>query len=199
VFKRIIFFLLVLFFCISKSSAQKFQGGILTGLSTSQVDGDHLSGFNKAGFKGGGMVFTKLGEKTALQFEIEYIQKGSRKPLNKDNEYYLMRLNYIEVPLMFSYYVGKKWSLEAGLAYATLLSSYEEDETGEIKNAPEFHKSDYLVCIGGNYFITPHFLFNVRYSYSITTIRPKNENYNYFYFVGGQYNKVLAFTLAYLF
>jgi len=200
VLKRIILFsFLILLSAASITQAQRFHGGILAGLSTSQVDGDHLSGFNKAGFKGGGLVNRKFGEKISLQFEIEFIQKGSRKPLNDNNEYFLMRLSYIEVPLLFNYYVGKKWNLEAGVAFATLLSAYEEDQTGEVLNAPEFNQNDYLVCIGANYFFTPQLYFNVRYSYSITTIRTKDEYYDYYYFVGGQYNKVLAFSLGYIF
>ena len=110
-----------------------------------------------------------------------------------------MRLNYIEVPVMFNYYPGKKWNIEAGLAFATLISAHEEDQFGEVKNAPPFHQNDYQVGIGGNYFISEHLSVNGRYTYSITSIRPKTANYDYFYFIGGQYNKVLAFALAYRF
>lgn len=196
---RKFFFLSLFLLLLNQIHAQKFDAGILAGLSTSQVDGDDLSGFNKAGIKAGGFVSRKLGGKAALTFGIEYIQKGSRKPVNADNEYFLMRLSYIEVPLMFNYYVGKKWNLEAGFALATLLSSYEEDQTGEILHAPEFNRFDYLVAVGGNYFITDHLFFNIRYSYSIVPMRGKIEGYEYRYFIGGQYNKVLAFALAYVF
>lgn len=189
----------VFVFITAISYGQKFDAGLLAGLSTSQMDGDHLSGFHKAGIKAGGFVSRKISEKMNLQFEIEYIQKGSRLPVNDDNVYYLMRLNYMEVPLLANYQIGKKWSIEAGVAFAVLLSAYEEDQLGEVTNAPAFHHADYLVCAGGNYYITPHLLFNVRYSYSVTTIRPKDDHYTYFYFIGGQFNKVLAFTLAYKF
>ena len=36
-------------FLISNLQAQNFGGGIILGLSTSQVSGDALGGFNKAG------------------------------------------------------------------------------------------------------------------------------------------------------
>ena len=36
-------------FLISNLQAQNFGGGIILGLSTSQVGGDDLGGFNKAG------------------------------------------------------------------------------------------------------------------------------------------------------
>ncbi len=194
-----VFILFVFFLLTLISSAQKFNAGIFLGICASQVDGDHLSGFHKAGIMAGGFVKRKIAEKVHLQFEIEFIQKGSRLPLSKDGVFYLMRLNYIEIPLMVNYYIGKKWSLEAGGSFARLVSAFEEDQLGEITNAPPFHGNDYLVCGGANYPITVHLIFNVRYSYSVATIRPKNENYNYFYSIVGQYNKVLAFSLAYQF
>jgi hypothetical protein len=196
--KRLLQFVLIVFVAGS-AYAQKFQAGILAGISTSQVDGDHLTGFHKAGIKAGGFVSRKISEKMEMQFEIEFIQKGSQLPVNDDNVFYRMRLNYIEVPVLVNYHFGKKWNIEAGVAFATLLSALEEDQQGVITNAPPFHRADYLVCAGGNYLITDHFIFNVRYSYSVTTIRPKDENYNYFYFIGGQFNKVVAFSIAYRF
>ncbi len=134
-----------------------------------------------------------------LQFEIEFIQKGSRKPLSDTSSFYLMRLNYLEVPLMLNYSVAKKWNIEAGFSFATLVSAYEEDQTGEITHSPPFHRADYLANVGGNYFITDHLIFNVRFSYSVASIRPKNENYSYYYFARGQWNRVLAFAFAYQF
>lgn len=194
-----ILFLLILFFAVLKTSGQNFRAGLFSGLSISQVDGDQLSGFNKAGIRVGGFVNRKISEKFRLQFEIEFIQKGSRKPLAKDGQYYLMRLNYIGVPLLANYAINKKWSLEAGASFATLISSREENQEGIITGAPSFHRNDYLVCAGGNYYISGHVVFNVRYSYSVTTIRPKDELYSYFYYSGGQFNKVLTFSIAYQF
>ena len=40
-------------FLISNLQAQNFGGGIILGLSTSQVSGDALGGFNKAGLLAG--------------------------------------------------------------------------------------------------------------------------------------------------
>lgn len=181
------------------SSGQSFKAGLLGGITTSQVDGDHLSGFHKAGIKAGGFVRRQISARSSLQFEIEFIQKGSQLPVNDDGVFYRMRLNYMEVPLLYQFSLGKKWNLEAGFAFATLLSAKEEDQFGEITTAPPFHRYDYLVCAGGNYAITNHLLLNLRYTYSVTSIRPKNEHYNYFYFTGGQYNKVVACALSWQF
>src|SRR5689334_21238513 len=81
--------------------AQNFHAGLLAGISTSQVDGDNLAGYHKVGIKGGVFVNRQLSEKFALQLEIEFLQKGSRKPVDTiENTFFLMRLNYIDVPLL---------------------------------------------------------------------------------------------------
>ena len=192
-------FLLLNFYSIIVN-AQHFNAGVLVGLSTSQVDGDNLAGFNKAGIKVGGFVNRKLGERCSLAFELEFIQKGSRKPLNQDdNTYYLMRLNYLEVPLLLNYQVGGKLKFEAGPSFAALISSYEEDQNGELKGAVEFNKFDYLINVGATYNISEHWFANARFSYSLGPIRKFTQGYVYSYYKNGQYNQVLAFTLGYQF
>src|SRR2546429_328651 len=113
------------------TTAQKFNAGVLAGFVASQVDGDHLSGYDKPGVKAGGYVNRKISDKINLQFEMEFIQKGSRRPLDIiNNIFYLLRLNYVEAPLMISYIITPKWSIEGGASVAVLISSHEEDETG---------------------------------------------------------------------
>ena len=55
--KKIVILFFLTFF-MSDISSQNFKGGIITGLNTSQVSGDLLSGFNKLGWIAGG--YTKL-------------------------------------------------------------------------------------------------------------------------------------------
>ena len=49
--------------------AQNFGGGIILGLSTSQVGGDDLEGFNKAGLLAG--VFANKAISPLLSFQME--------------------------------------------------------------------------------------------------------------------------------
>lgn len=77
------------------------------GVVGSQVDGDTYEGFNKAGITAGLFVNRKLSDLFSLQLEMNYIQKGSRKPLDDNNTYYLMRVTYIEVPVLLQWHAGK--------------------------------------------------------------------------------------------
>ena len=94
------------------TDAQTFKAKILAGVATSQVSGDQLAGFNKAGIMAGAGVSTKLSEKADLGFEMYYIQKGSVKQSNIDKGdlvYYRLRLNYVEVPILFEYHLSEKF------------------------------------------------------------------------------------------
>ena len=99
--------LTLLFFCgilTYNTNAQNFGGGIIAGASTSQVAGDMLGGFNKIGILVGAYTNLKVKENLKLQFEIIYIEKGSRNPnmheFNHPNEGKIeITLSYIEMPL----------------------------------------------------------------------------------------------------
>ena len=97
--------ILVLLFVCSSARSQAFFGGIAFGGVTSQVDGDHNNGFHKVGFTAGAFVGLELTDIIETQFEIKYIQKGSRS--DADDPYqFLIRLDYVELPLVASANLG---------------------------------------------------------------------------------------------
>lgn len=96
--------LLLLFTSVSASS-QAFFGGLAFGGVTSQVDGDNNNGFHKVGFTGGAFVGLELTDIFEAQFEIKYIQKGSRSDA-EDPYQFLIRLDYVELPLIASANLG---------------------------------------------------------------------------------------------
>ena len=80
--------------------AQRFDGGILAGFNATQVEGDTYKGYNKPGIAAGVYVQTDLAPAIFAAMEIKYSQKGARKKsTQKDPEIYIMRLNYIEMPV----------------------------------------------------------------------------------------------------
>ena len=97
--------LLLLLFVSITSYSQAFFGGVALGGTTSQIDGDHNNGFHKIGFTGGAFVGLELSDIFETQFEIKYIQKGSRS--SADDPYqFTIRLDYIELPLIASANLG---------------------------------------------------------------------------------------------
>ena len=90
--------------------AQKFNAGIRAGIVASQVDGDTYEGFDKAGVIAGLYVNRSFSDKFSLQLEMDFIQKGSRMPVDDLNNYYLMRLSYLEVPLLLQWHVSNSFT-----------------------------------------------------------------------------------------
>jgi len=184
--------------------AQGFKAGVLAGINASQVSGDSYSGFDKAGLLLGLYSNFDVSEKVKLQFEINYSQKGSRKnpkTSEGDHESFLLRLNYIEIPLM-ARFQHKSFSFEGGAYYGRLVKEYMEDEDGAHpipEQFNQFKENDIGVLVGINYNFTEHIIMNWRFSNSIIPIREYDSGESYLYFNRGAYHTYLSFNLRYTF
>jgi hypothetical protein len=199
--KAVLVILLNFFFSASLLHAQQFHAGVKAGVSATQISGDQLSGFNKAGIVAGGFVGMELSDKFNLTMEILYFQKGSRKnadPENNDFVSYLLRLNYFEIPLVLQWKFSKRFTLEAGPSVAVLVGSYEEDEFGELNQPREFEDIEVGVIGGLKVEIVKPLAFNIRYQNSLLPVRDHFSGQDY-RLNSGQYNTALLFALQYTF
>ncbi len=183
------------------SSGQDFHGGVLFGVGGTEISGDRLSGPHKAGLYLGGFVNRDFGERSSLQMELDFIQKGSRKnPDSLSYDSYLLRLSYIEIPVHYRYDFIERAGLEVGLSLGVLVNSYEEVNTIEAPPGvyPEFNNFDLSFNFGLYYALTKKMKIYVRYSNSILAVRPHSLGQTYKW-NRGQYNEVLSFVLYYQF
>ena len=98
------------------TNAQNFQSGLIAGISTSQVSGDEIHGFNKIGLQLGGFVNHPLGKNSKGQFGLYYIDKGSNNPKSQAH----IDLSYVESSYSFLHkYQGFNW--EGGLLIGVLI------------------------------------------------------------------------------
>jgi hypothetical protein len=186
----------VLLFLITGSClGQRFGGGAIAGLSATQVSGDNLGGFTKAGIGAGVFVYSKLSEKTSAQIELFYVQKGS-KSSSKDSVFYKMKLHYVEMPVLLRYHY-KKFAIEAGPALSLLISATEEDLFSTLDGKP-FNPAELSVNIGIGYPLLERLYFNWRYSNSVLPIRNHGPEATYI-FNKGQYSSMLFFSFRYYF
>ena len=191
--------LAVVLFCgiLTKSiHAQNFGGGIIAGASTSQVAGDRLGGFNKIGLLAGAYTNLKIKENLKLQFEIIYIEKGSRNPNIHKINIAEITLSYVEVPISINLQQKENLGVEVGILPAFLINAEMNDYFSEIEIDPTFTKYDFGVFAGINYHITDNLILHTRISNSIIPIRPHvsgaTNGWN-----KGQYNTVLSFAIHY--
>ena len=186
------------FFSIS-IQAQNFGGGLILGLSTSQVSGDYLGGFNKAGLLVGGFIDLQLSKTLKGQMEMTFIQKGSNNPNMNENTYSDISLSYVEIPLLLKYQQSSTIAIEGGIETAFLISASDNDIYGQISasSTREFNTTDISIFIGMDYSINPRLILNSRISNSIIPIRAHASGAT-FQLNKGQYNSVLSFALHYI-
>ncbi len=193
--------LLALLLVIASSfnlQAQSFEGGIIAGIATSQVSGDLLGGFNKAGLIFGAYTNRAISYELTGKLEITYLQKGSRNPAQDARHEF--ELNYIEIPLILQYKAQKNTEIEFGLLVGLLLKAKEVDAIykNEVLLREAFNKTDYGIAIGFNYKLADRIHLNSRLSNTLvfTPIR-EHASLSERWYNQGQYNAVLSFAIHY--
>jgi hypothetical protein len=225
--KKIITFTLIIF-SFYFAEGQGFKSGINFGFANTDVLGTdpYDVDFNKIGFNIGMFVQRQLSDKSRLRFEMNFIEKGSYIPpiidstgQNTNTGSYKVRLNYIEVPVIYAHRIGFKvdssfinrFDIEIGLAIGFLIHADENlDNSGpqpvySIAPFSPYSKYDFSGLIGFAYRITDNWKFHFRYENSIIPIRPHPGgatalNTNYIpYYNAGETNLVFVYSLSYTF
>ena len=188
--------------------AQKFHGGFSAGLSATQISGDQLSGFNKAGIFAGAFSNVYLGSKSILQMEINFIQKGSRKTARADKGdlvWYKCNLNYVEATLAYRLILTKRLLVDLGPQLGVIMKT-DNVEKGydinvvEIDNTtqPPFKRIDLSAFGGLSYNFYKNTYVIGRYSTSIIPVRGE-KGHPAQRLDRLQYNSVIIFGLQFEF
>lgn len=136
--KRFLLLVILSLSVFTTSYGQNFFGGLIAGGTVSQIGGDARGGYDKVGLVGGAFAGLVINENFDVQMELKFIQKGS---MSNDVENrpatdpFKIQLNYIDLPIVFSYNLNKvnindinlKWlKLEFGLSLDVLLKARQE-------------------------------------------------------------------------
>ena len=192
----------ILLFCVFLTlsiQAQNFGGGVILGLGASQVGGDDLAGFNKAGLLVGAFANTSISELLSFQMEMTYIQKGSNNPNNTDLHEY--DLNYLEIPFFLKYQTKYQLKIEGGFLTGILINQTERYSDGiELINMSNgnFNTFDFGVGLGIDYSLTEKLTLNSRISNTLF-FSPTREYSAQTFINRGNYNSVLSFAIHYNF
>lgn len=160
------YFFIVLSLLGSRLAAQTFQASVIAGVNLSQLDGDDLFGFHKAGLNTGIRVVAKLGDRWRVGPEILFSQSGALRPKNSFNvsEFSRFQLNTLEVPLM-AYYKDWRLTAGAGLSYQRLFSYAIDNLQGDDVTG-EFELNEQLLAFNAEvtFHVTSNFGLNFRWS-----------------------------------
>lgn len=198
--------ILLLTLCYFAANAQKFEGGVATGLNFSQLDGDRLSGYNKVGLNGGLWVSYPFNDKWSAGLEFLYTQKGavrltSQDTINSPETFDRYRINYLEIPL-FAAYTYKKFTFQGGLTGGVLLKAEVKDFTGIQDFKDQFKPFDNQFLLGAVYSINEKTAIQLRYQYSIRSLakddwRTVFVDNAFSRKIVGLYNNLFSFTVKF--
>ncbi len=202
--------LTVLFFfilCTTHFNAQnRFFLGISGGITACQVHGDTLNGFHKMGTMAGIFVHYKWFENFYPQIGIIYIQKGARaNPDTIHHAQYLLRLNYIEIPINFKWILLKnRYFLSFGHSVGYLFKAYEEKNYMDITSYVHNQKFEFSINAGLGANLNKYWNVELRSNNSYLPFRyyafPSNIYYNNpiaKIFNRGLYNNILQLIITY--
>ncbi len=197
------FYLIILLLTITSLSgfAQRFEGGVLVGLNASQVDGDNYSGYHKPGIALGGFVQTNLSRTIYAGMELKFAQKGSRNidSLATDGQIkYIMRLNYVDLPVYLGIRTGERISLLVGVSPSYLISGTEYNDYGKLTEQDQkaFSEFDLQGLLGFRFQFTKRLFVDLRGAYSVLPIR-KQKGDPLWYWRSNQFNNLLSTTVLY--
>lgn len=147
---RNIFLITLLLSCSISVSAQNFESQLVVGISTSQIDGDNLWGYNKPGFLLGAMVAYPFSDIVAVQTGLLYSQKGSRHGTD-DPFFFIWRLNYVEIPAIIRVHGFEKVYFYGGFTANYLISSKTDTGAGFGGSRAGFKNFDFCYLAGVAY------------------------------------------------
>jgi hypothetical protein len=182
--------------------AQRFDGGIIAGFNASQVEGDSFKGYNKPGILAGFYVQTDFAPAIFGGMEIKFSQKGSRKrikPKDPEPEKYIMRLDYVDIPLFAGFRTSDRGSVIAGVSFGYLISGKEFNEYGEFvaEDQNEFNDFDLQPFIGFQFDFLDNLTVDLRGALSVLPIRGQPGEGTTSYWLNNQFNNVISLAFYY--
>ena len=189
-----LFIIILLNLIIITSFSQDFSGGILLGVSGSQIDGDVQSGYKKGGLILGAFVTKPISDKANFKIESYYIGKGAVKTVKVSETYsyqdFNTSLHYIELPILYNYEILPKFDISIGVAPSYIFASKLTKLGFEVnKNLYTMRTFDIQPIAEAGFYLTDKITANIRYSHSIINIRTDTN--------GGWYNNNIGIVLSY--
>ena len=184
IFHRV--FVLAALLCVSISSNAQltigpfFNGGVIAGITTSQVDGDENAGFHCIGGFGGLFVERPFPKVLSHRFELTFSQKGSadakhtfRIATGYVDATYLLQINSSETATL-KILETLRWKLGTSLS----VKAYEMVRFNDNfrKKSNDFSRFDWQILCGMDVSLMPNLLLDCRFSYSIIPIQDRYHN-----------------------
>lgn len=166
----------------------------------------------------GGYAELNISEKIALQPEVLYSRQGTKGSYDDDSysSDYVLRFDYLNMPVMFKYYILESFSIELGPQIGILISSKAEFQESEYNNnggliyydsytddlKKLINTIDYGANIGFGYKLANGLNFSARYYLGISNVDKEywyDDNTDGTYDAGKLYNNVFQVSVGFTF
>jgi hypothetical protein len=132
-----------------------------------------ISTSNITGFVGGAYLNYFFGDKSAIQLELLYSQKGSVSEIlqggssvqSNDN-----KLTYFDIPLLFRWQIIKFLNIHAGPQFSILTKAVTEDGTTSEDIKDDLKNSDFGLIIGAEANLPLRLNLTARYIYGLSNV-----------------------------
>ncbi len=190
--------------CLQAQTKIGITGGFLPSYIIEKSGGESETLDNLTGFSIGLMADKKLGATTSLQYQVQYAQKGASG--SGDGMNYKLKLNYIEIPVMFAAHFNKI-ELKAGpyAAYGITgsMSASQDGVSGSVdlfndnSFGVKFNRFDGGLTLGAGLSFTESMILNVNYEHGLVNLYPSSFQGQS---TGGKgYNRNISVSLGYYF
>ncbi|UPS90818.1 MULTISPECIES: porin family protein [unclassified Bizionia] len=186
---------------LSQVSAQEFSFGPKAGVNFATLTGDIEDAEFKVGLHIGGAAEYMFDEKMGLQAELLYSMQGAKNEYTetstiggvteRDFEKSTLKLNYINLPVMFKYYIVDGFNVEVGPQVSFLVSAkgeyeyeysisgggtdFSESGSEEIDIDDELKGIDFGLNFGLGYKLDNGLNFGARYNLGLMNINDEDE------------------------
>ncbi|MCX6209433.1 MAG: porin family protein [Bacteroidetes bacterium] len=175
--KKILIVLCVFCFSNQITNAQDFKVGLKAGANFTKVDGASLKNEFKLNYHAGVFFELELNKKIGLQPEVllsqseaQYINNGV---ITYPNTSY--KLNYLNIPILLKYKIGKIVVLNVGPQYSILINKNDDFAGTGVK---AFKEGDFAM-VGGIQLNFKYLRFYGRYNIGLNNINDINSSENW--------------------
>lgn len=189
------------FFVIAVTCFSQNTTSIAAGLNYNDFRyGDIPDGFSgylgkpSIGFHAGIFREFELGQTTRLLAGVQYSRKGNKGDVFTGN----IILNYVELPVLFSWSPARRVSIDAGPTFGFNVSAYSKP--GNKKNKFEVKAVELGLNGGASFEVFDRFYIYARYSYGLTPfdhLEFRDSN-NVIYHRSPSFNTAIQFGLRYV-
>ncbi len=150
--------------------------GLKTGLNVSSLTNDVYAG-TRTGFHLGAVTEVFISNKFSIQPELMYSAQGSTAGLNS----VVLKLNYLNIPVMAKYYITNGFSIQAGPQFGLNVKSEMEINNNGRKTIADLQNIiqtvDFGLNFGLGYQLQAGVFFDARYNFGLTNVN-KNGSIN---------------------